>query len=76
MRITTAKGTEFECSAITSIPSPKRLYLHIVNTTIETVRSVFLDPEELPIKNYPAFDTVQSISSEGYRAIKVSLKKS
>lgn len=72
MKVITSKGTEFECELITSIPSPQRLYLHLVNTSVEEVTRVF--NEELPIDGYPFFTAVQAISLEGGMAVKVSLK--
>ena len=72
MKITTAKGTEFECEALSVIPSPQRLYLHLVNTSVEEATRVF--NSELPIEGYPFFTAVQAISSEGAASVKVSLR--
>ena len=72
MIIKTSKGTEFECEAITSIPSPPRMYLHLIRTSVEEVTNVL--SKELPIEGYPFFNTVQAISPEGAAAVKVSLR--
>lgn len=72
MTIKTSKGTEFDCEAITSIASPARLYLHLINTSVEDVSRVI--PNELPIDGYPFFNAVQAISTEGGSAVKVSLR--
>ena len=77
MIIETATGKKFNCSAITSIPSPARLYLHLTGTTLAKVTGIFKDTEsELPIMGYEDFKVVQSISPEGGTNVKVSLKKS
>ena len=72
MIIKTSKGTELECEAITSIQTPQRLYLHLVNIGIE--RATQIMNEELPIQNYPLFTILQSIASEGSSNVKVSLR--
>ena len=72
MKVITSKGTEFECEAVTFNPSPQRLYLHLINTSVETATKVF--NEELPVEGYPFFTAVQAVSSEGGTAVKVSLK--
>ena len=72
MIVKTSKGTEFECESITMLPVPARLYLHLVNTSVEYAEKVFSD--EVPIEGYPFFNAVQAISSEGGSAVKVSLR--
>ena len=72
MIIKTAKGTEFECEAMSSIQSPPRLYMHLIKTSVEEVTKVL--SEELPIEGYPFFNTVQAVSPEGAAAVKVSLR--
>lgn len=72
MKVVTAKGEEFECEAITSIQTPPRLYLHLINTSIEAVSNAM--EGGLPIEGFPFYRTVQAISSEGGSAVKVSLK--
>ena len=73
MKVITAKGVEFDCESITFVPTPPRLYLHLVNASMREA-SVFYEKGQLPIEGYPAFNTVQSVSSEGAARIKVSLK--
>lgn len=72
MTIKTSKGTELECEAVTYNPMPSRLYLHLVNTSVEATEEIF--SKELPIEGYPLFTVVQAISSEGGSAVKVSLR--
>ena len=72
MIIKTSKGTEFECEAITSIQTPPRLYLHLINTSVEDVQAII--PNELPIVGYSYYTAVQAVSSEGGSAVKVSLR--
>ena len=74
MKVITAKGNEFECDSITFIPSPMRLYLHIVGASMADVAPVFYEEGQLPIEGYPLFNHVQAISSEGAARVKVSLK--
>ena len=74
MKIKTALNKEFDCEAITMNPSPPRLYLHLVNTGMEEVNTIFGNNKHLPIEGYPAFNAVQSISPEGVTSVKVSLK--
>ena len=74
MKVITAKGNEFECESITFIPSPPRVYLHIVGKGTDEVARVFYEEGQLPINGYPAFTAVQSVSSEGTARVKVSLK--
>lgn len=73
MKVITAKGNEFECESITFIPSPPRLYLHLINTSVSDA-TVLYEEGQLPIEGYPAFNAVQSISTEGTARTKVSLK--
>lgn len=73
MTVRTAKGKEFECDSITLIPSPPRLYLHIVNVSMEDA-TVFYEDGQLPIDGYPIFNKVQCVVSEGAARLKVSLK--
>ena len=74
MIVKTAKGVELECDSITSIPSPARLYLHIVNMDMATANSIFSGSEQLPIEGYPSYTEVKSIISEGSARVRVSLK--
>ena len=74
MIIKTAKGKEFECDSVTYIPSPQRLYFHLINTSIADVSVTLDDKDQLPFENYNAFNAVQSISPEGTGRVKVSLR--
>lgn len=74
MKVKTAKGKEFNCDSVTFIPSPPRLYLHLVNVGLEEVTTTFYENGQLPVEGYPIFQNVQSISSEGAARVKVSLK--
>lgn len=74
MQVKTSAGNTLECESITSIPSPPRLYLHLINTSIETVNKIFVEENQLPLQEYPAFTEVQSISQEGSARVKVSLR--
>ena len=74
MKIKTAKGIELECDSITSIPSPSRLYLHLVDIDMATANSIFSDSEQLPIEGYPSYTVLKSIISEGSARVRVSLK--
>ena len=73
MELKTSKGMTLECEAITSIPSPPRLYLHLVNISLEDAKAIFAG-DNLPIQGYPTYTVVQSISLEGAARVKVSLK--
>ena len=74
MQVKTSVGNILECESITSIPSPPRLYLHLINTSIETANKIFVEENQLPLQEYPAFTEVQSISQEGSARVKVSLR--
>ena len=74
MIVRTALGKEFECDSVTFIPTPARLYLHLVGVSAEDVMAVFNEGGHLPIEGYPVFRNVQSISSEGAARVKVSLR--
>lgn len=72
MKIITATGKEYECEAITGIPEPPRLYLHLIDVDLEEIESTFQDG--LPIEGYPAYTKVQAVSPEGESRVKVSLR--
>ena len=74
MKVITAKGVEFECDSVTFIPTPARLYLHLVNVSAGDVAKVFYENGQLPIEGYPAFNNVQCVVSEGAARVKVSLR--
>ena len=73
MKVVTAKGKEFDCDSITFIPSPPRLYLHLMNVSLSDAM-VFYENGQLPIDGYPIFQNVQSVAVEGTARVKVSLK--
>lgn len=74
MKVTTAKGIELECEAITSLISPQRLYLHLINIGAETAVEIFGDSAQLPLEGYPLFTALQGVTPEGPTRVKVSLK--
>ena len=74
MIIKTAKGTSFECDAVSENPSPPRLYLHIMNASLADVAAAFTDPAALPVEGFPFYDAFQSISMTPY-GVNVALKK-
>ena len=74
MQVKTSAGIPLECESITSIPSPPRLYLHLINSSIEDANRIFIEGNQLPLQGYPAFTEVQSISQEGSARVKVSLR--
>ena len=72
MKIKTSKGTEFDCEGIASIPTPPRMYLYLINTSVEEVAKVLND--ELPIEGYPYFSKLQAVFAEGTSSVRVTLK--
>ena len=74
MKIKTAKGIELECDSVTSIPSPMRLYLHLLDIGAEAAAEIFGDRTQLPIEGYPLYTVLQNVSPEGPTRAKVSLK--
>ena len=74
MKIKTAKGIELKCDSVTSIPSPMRLYLHLIDIGVEAAVEIFGDRTQLPIEGYPLFTVLQNVSPEGPTRVKVSLK--
>lgn len=74
MKIKTAKGVELKCDSVTSIPSPMRLYLHLIDIGVEAAAEIFEDRTQLPVEGYPLFTELQNISPEGPTRVKVSLK--
>lgn len=74
MKIKTKTGTEFECDMVAENPSPPRLYLHILNSSVGEVAAAFTDASELPIDGYPDYTAFQSVSvtPEG---VNVTMKK-
>lgn len=74
MTIKTAKGNEFDCDSVTFIPSPPRLYFHLVNVSLGEVMTTFYEKGQLPVEGYPMFTNVQCIVAEGAARVKVSLK--
>lgn len=51
-KITTAGGRTFNVDMVASIPDPPCVYIRIVNSNIDTVRSVFSDPAETVLLQY------------------------
>lgn len=45
-KIKTATGKEFECSSLSTLPTPARAYIRIQNETVATLAAVFSDPNE------------------------------
>ncbi len=73
MEIMTAKGKKFEYDMLVENPTPPRLYIHIINSSLPEVAAVFTDQSELPIVGMPRYTEFQSISATPY-GVNVALK--
>lgn len=78
-KLITASGLEFDCDMVSVIPSPPRCYLHIRNTPLATIVSVFSNPGETEQLwhggNYiSGFTKLQAISDDD-GAYRVTLRK-
>lgn len=62
MTVTTATGKELNPEMVVQNPEPPRLYLHFKDESMQEIGTIFLNPEELPLKEYPTFTQLQSIS--------------
>lgn len=58
--VTTSKGTQFTADLILPTLNPERLYIHVINATVGDVASAFTT--ELPLKEYPAYTTFDSMN--------------
>lgn len=45
-KIKTASGMLFDCSSLSTLPSPPRAYIRIQNETVANLAAVFSDPGE------------------------------
>lgn len=45
-KIKTATGREFDCSSLSTLPTPARAYIRIKGETVATLAVVFSDPKE------------------------------
>jgi len=62
MTVKTATGKELNPEMVVQNPEPPRLYLHFNDESMQEIGMVFLNPDELPLEEYPTFTQVQSIS--------------
>lgn len=76
MKIKTATGKELECNAITSVPTPPTLYLHLSRTSMPLAWAIFGNQDELPIDGYNEFTKLEYIIDEGQNGSRVTLSKS
>ena len=73
MTVTTATGKELNPEMVVQNPEPPRLYLHFNGVSMYEIGAILLNPEELPLEEYPTFTQVQSISQNNPSVI-VALK--
>lgn len=59
--IATATGKQFDSDYATTVKEPSVGFVCIVGETLENVRSVFFNKEEMPLDIFPQFKTVASI---------------
>lgn len=62
MTVTTATGKELNPEMVVTNPEPPRLYLHFNGVSMYEIGAILLNPEELPLEEYPTYTQVQSIS--------------
>ena len=62
MTVTTATGKELNPEMVVANPEPSRLYLHFNGVSMYEIGAILLNPEELPLEEYPTYTQVQSIS--------------
>lgn len=75
MIIKTKTNKTFDCDSVLPTIDPERLYLHITNTPLHEIATVFTDEEnELPIEGYPEFKKFDSMNTTRYGGINVCLK--
>ena len=74
MTIRTARGKEFQCDMAVENPSPPRLYLSIINTTVSKIASTFTNPKELPVEGYTRYTAFSSMNMTPEGGVIVCLK--
>lgn len=62
MTVTTATGKELNPEMVVENPTPPRLYMHFNGASMYEIGAILLNPEELPLEEYPTYTQVQSIS--------------
>lgn len=62
MTVTTATGKELNPEMVVENPTPPRLYMHFSGESMWEIGSILMNPEELPLEEYPTYTQVQSIS--------------
>ena len=77
IKVTTATGKEFLSDYLVTMPSPKMLYVRILESDPQTVRDVFSDPNETSVltyggNEYTGYTMLRSVFDEG-DALKVGL---
>ena len=70
--VITSKGHTFSVDLAIETPNPERLYIHVINATVGDVASAFTT--ELPLKEYPAYTTFDSMNVT-IGGVNVCLKK-
>ena len=66
MTVTTPSGKEFNCDKATQTVEPRRLYLHLIDTSIVEIAMTVLGENGLPLKEFPNYYIVQSISASPF----------
>ena len=75
MTVITATGKEFEADLVVESTNPERLYVHIINSTVAEVATVFTSPSELPLVGYLGYTVFDSMNVTPTGGINVCLKK-
>ena len=66
MTVTTPSGKEFNCDKATASAQPRRVYLHLIDTSLIEVMMTVSAEYGLPFEQYPEYRAVESISNSMY----------
>lgn len=75
MIITTQNGDSFVCKSVVLDRLSKYLFIHITDTDIIHVVSIFHDDSYLPLQEYPAFKYFDSFSFTSTGDITIRLRQ-
>lgn len=66
MIIKTLSGKEFNCDKATASAQPRRVYLHLIDTSLVEVMMTISAEYGLPFEQYPEYRVVESVSNSMY----------